>query len=287
LAQKPFETHLDHIEGIWMEKTFKRSFDSLLSIAAYAQTLPFSQRDISIFPIGLRIQAEEQKQGILTIGYGVLHSHMLYPEVSKFCVQEGDTLYEQGSFSLSVSQQDSSGYYRIPDLMGLFATSSTCLLKVDYQGDTSITLIRKATAQKREITLEYERVSHSFSTSYPHPNPRDYYMRTKTLVGSYEVRDSMNTLISSNVTILPSGLIESDSLWGNRKIEYITDVFCGAPFRAVDRVLIYDPWDLRGRDKELYIYERGEKGDIRFYAAKSFWRKRELGEPLFTLIKKK
>src|SRR5690606_26144142 len=163
-GQTKFVKHLKNIEGIWVEKSFKNYFDSIPSMMEYSKNLSRSESDISIYPIGLRIQSVEQKDGVLTIGYGVLHSHVLHPEVSRKCIQQNDTIYEQGSFFINLNQTDSSGYYKIPDLMSLYAIGSPCFLKIDYQlDDTTITIVRKATEQIDQIVINYKRITKSYT----------------------------------------------------------------------------------------------------------------------------
>jgi len=284
-GQTKFETHLEKIEGLWIESSFKNYFDSIPSMMEYSNSLSRSQRDISIYPIGLRIQSIEQKEGVLNIGYGVLHSHVLHPEVSKNCIQNGDTIYEQGSFSIELNQIDSSGYYRIPDLMDLYAISSPCFLKVNYNQDTTITIIRNATEQIDEIIIEFKRISTRFTRLYPYPNPRDFYVREKTLVGSYVLKDSTNKVISSNFTINPSGIFNNPGLWSNKKIEFVTDVFCGGP-ASFDKVIIYDPENIKNSDVELFIYKKNGENIIQFFSYKVNKGELVIDKPIYTLKKK-
>lgn len=284
-GQIKFGAHLEKIEGIWIESSFKNYFDSIPSMMEYSMSLARSQRDISIYPIGLRIQSNEQKQGVLNIGYGVLHSHLLHPEVSKACIQNNDTIYEQGSFSIKLNQTDSSGYYKIPDLMDLYAIGSSCYMKISYQEDTTITILRTATEQIGEIIIKFKRVTTKFTHSYPYPNPRDYYVREKTLVGTYVLKDSMDEIISSNFTISPNGMFNSTGLWANRKIEFVTDVFCGGP-AIFDTVIIYDPNNINKTDVELYIYKRKDENQIQFLSYFIDNHEMIINKPAYTLINK-
>ncbi len=284
-GQTKFDAHLKNLEGIWIESSFKKYFDSVPSMMEYSKNLTRSNRDISIYPIGLRIQSIEQKKGVLNVGYGVLHSHVLHPEVSRKCVQNSDTIYEQGNFSIKLNQTDSLGYYKIPDLMDMYAISSSCFLKINYQEDTTITIIRKATEHIDEIVIEYKRISKSLNPSYPYPNPRDYYIRNKTLVGTYLLKDSADNIISSNFMIRPNGIFNSSEIWANQKIEFVTDVFCGRP-ASFDKVIIYDPENVKNSDTKLFIYKRNDEGYIQFFNYKIDNSKMVIDKPIYTLIKK-
>lgn len=285
-GQTKFVKHLKNIEGIWVEKSFKNYFDSIPSMMEYSKNLSRSESDISIYPIGLRIQSVEQKDGVLTIGYGVLHSHVLHPEVSRKCIQQNDTIYEQGSFFINLNQTDSSGYYKIPDLMSLYAIGSPCFLKIDYQlDDTTITIVRKATEQIDQIVINYKRITKSYTPSYAYPNPRDFYVRDKTLVGSYVLKDSTDKEISTNFTINANGTFNGIGHWQNQKIEFVTDVFCGGP-ATFDKVIIYDPENINNTDVELFIYKRNEEGIIQFFSYKVENSELVINKPMYTLIKK-
>lgn len=283
-GQTAFVSHLEKIEGIWIETSFKNYFDSIPSMVKYSKSLGLSQRDISIYPIGLRIQSNEQKLDVLNIGYAVLHSHILHPEVSNYCIQNNDTIYEQGSFSIELNQTDSLGYYRIPDLMDLYAISSSCYMKVNYEEDTTITIIRKATEQVDEIIIKFEKVAKTFSPSYPYPNPRDFYVRETTLVGSYVLKDSTDKVITSNFTINPNGTINGIELWTNQKIEFVTDVFCGGS-ATFDKVIIYNPENIKNSDVKLFIYKRNND-IIQFFSYKIDNYTMVIDKPIYTLIKK-
>ena len=284
-GQTKFGTHLENIEGIWVENSFKNYFDSIPSMMEYSKNLFRSERDISIYPIGLRIQSVEQKDGVLNIGYGVLHSHMLHPEVSRKCIQKNDTIYEQGSFSIKLNLTDSAGYYRIPDLMDIYVIGAPCYLRINYGQDTTITIFRAATEQIKEIKIEFLRVSNRFTDSYPFPNPRDFYVRDMTLVGSYVLKDSTDKVISQNFTINPNGSFEGIQQWENKKIEFVTDVFCGGP-AVFDKVIIYDPENINNTEVELFIYKRNEIGVIQFYSYKVENSELLIDKPIFTLKKK-
>ena len=283
-GQNKFDAHLENIEGIWIESSFKNYFDSIPSMMEYSKSLKRAQRDISIYPIGLRIQSIEQKDGVQTIGYGVLHSHLLSPEVSRMCVQHNDTIYEQGSFLIDISQTDSLGYFRIPDLMYMYAISSPCYMKISYQKDTTITIVRNATEQIGEIIIQYKRIATTFNPSYPYPNPKDFYVREKTLVGSYVLKDSTDKVISSNFIINPSGTFNGISHWENQKIEFNTDVFCGDPV-SFDKVLIYDPKNIENTDVELYIYKLINKSTIQFFKYDIVNYRMVINKPIYTLVR--
>lgn len=284
-GQTKFGMHVENIEGIWVEKSFKNYFDSIPSMMEYSKILSRFNRDISIYPIGLRIQSVEQKAGILNIGYGILHSHVVHPEVSRKCIQKNDTIYEQGSFSIDLNQVDSLGYYRIPDLMDLYAIGSPCFFKISYGQDTTISIIRNANEQMKEIKIEFVRISRRFTKSYPFPNPRDFYVRDITLVGSYVLKDSTDNLISSNFTINPNGTLDGIKHWKNKKIEFVTDVFCGGP-AVFDKVIIYDSENISNTDVEHFIYKKNEANVIQFFSYKVDNSKLFIDKPIFTLIKK-
>ncbi len=285
-AQTKFEMHLENIEGIWIESSFKNYFDSIPSMMEYSKSLAHSNHDISIYPIGLRIHSVEQKEGVLNIGYGVLHSHVLHPEVSRKCVQLNDTIYEQGSFSINLNQTDSSGYYKIPDLVDLYAIGSPCFLKINYQGDdTTITIFRKATEQIDQIVIKYKRIAKSFSPSYAYPNPRDFYVRERTLVGSYVLKDSTDNVISSNFTINANGTFNGIGPWQNQKIEFVTDVFCGGP-ATFDKVIIYNPENINNPEVELFIYQRIDEEIIQFFNYKVENGELFINKLRYTLIRK-
>ena len=284
-SQTKFESHIQSIGGVWIEKSFKNYFDSIPSIMEYSKSLLPSGGDIPIYPIGLRIQSVEQKNGTLNIGYGSLHSHVLHPEVSRKCVQKKDTIYEQGSFSINLNQADSLGYYRIPDLMGIYAIGAPCFLRINYGQDTTITIIRAATEQIKEIKIEFIRISNRFTESYPFPNPRDFYVRDMTLVGSYVLKDSTGKVISSNFTINPNGSFEGIQHWKNQKIDFVTDVFCGRP-AVFDKVIVYDPENVNNSDIEFFIYKKDQQDIIQFLRYKVDNGELLIDKPIFTLIKK-
>jgi len=286
VAQVEFKTHLNNIEGIWIESSFKNFFDSNPSMSALSlSSLNNYNSHIAIRPIGIRIQSIEQKDGILTLGYGVLHSHFFHPEVSKFCIQNNDTIYEQRSFSINLNQKDSLGYYLIPDLYREFENSSSCYFKINYEKDSTITILRKAVNNTHEIVCNYQRITKTISKSYPYPNPRDYYVREKTLVGTYSLKDSTEKIISSNFKINPNGTFEGVNIWQNQKIEFNTDVFCGGPAKY-DKVMIYNPNDTENTEVELFIYILANKDTIQFFHYKDIENRIKNNTPSYTLIRK-
>jgi hypothetical protein len=286
IAQVEFRTHLEKIEGIWIESGFKKYFDENPSMSALSKSsLNQHNSHISVCPIGLRIQSVEQNNDILTIGYGVLHSHFIHPEVSKLCIQNNDTIYEQGSFSINLNQKDSLGYYKIKDLYNVFEDRSPCYLKINYGKNTTITILRKAVNETREILFNYQRITKTISQSYPYPNPRDYYVREKTLVGTYVIKDSADKVLSSNFKINPNGTFEGTNLWENQKIEFNTDVFCGGPANY-DKVIIFDPNNIENTDVIMYIYILVNKNTIQLYHYKDIENSIKNNNPCYTLIRK-
>jgi hypothetical protein len=284
-SQTKFRNHVPKIEGIWIEQNFKKDFDSIPSMAQFSKNINRKNYKIATYPIGLRIQQKEEKDGILNVGFGVLHGHLFYPETSKYCIQNNDTIYEQGSFTIKLHQLDSLGFYEVQDLWDDYAISSKCFIKINYKDDTSITILRKATAQIPQITLNYTKITSSFSKEYPYPNPRDYFLRQKTLTGNYSLKDSLGKKVSSNFAINNNGSIDGYKQWKNQKIEFVADVFCGGP-ASFDKVLIYDPNNIRQANSKLFIYKRIDENTIQLFTINAVKSGSLAGKPAFILSKK-
>lgn len=285
ISQTLFRKHLENIEGVWIENEFKNFFDQNLSMMEYARTISPANLDKTVYPIGFRFQSIEIEGEYLSIGYSFLHSHTIHPEVSIYCIQQYDTLYEQGNFMINLNQKDSLGYYKIPDLISMFATSSPCFIKVNYGLDTSITFLRKSTTQTKEIMLNFKKVSSEFSEDYQFPNPRDFYVRSMTLSGAYVLKDSLNNVISSNFIINPNGSMVGYTNWEKKKIEFVTDVFCGGP-PIYDKIIIYDAERINESEINLMIYERLDNGVVILYSYSIENQEPLKGSIAYTLIKK-
>ena len=249
ISQTPFAMHIDSIAGVWIASKFKHSFDTTLSMVKSRNAIA------DITPVGFRINTAEITDSVISIGYGVLHSHVVHPEVSRYCVQAGDTIYEQGSFRINLGKTDSAGWYQIPDLFSLYALPSVCQLFINYHQNTTITLLRKATASNPEIRVQYERIQPHFSKEYPYPNPRDLYIRSKTLVGTYTLLDYQGKIVSTHFQIPSNGICTGFADWEGKKIEFITDVYCGGP-PAWDKVILYNPERVSKLEGSLYIYKK-------------------------------
>src|SRR5690606_10836775 len=96
---------LESINGIWIAEDYYNSFEKTNS--AIKSKSAFFHND----PVALSINISEYKNGLLNIGFSVLHDHLLHPEVSEFILIDNDTIREQGSFKINLKSKDSLGYY--------------------------------------------------------------------------------------------------------------------------------------------------------------------------------
>lgn len=284
-GQGKFNNHVKSIEGVWIESEFQTYFDTTLSMLELSKRkYIIRKKHLPIMPIGLRINSAEIKNNSINIGYGILHSHNFFPEVSNYCIQQNDTVYEQGSFNINLDQIDSLGSYEIPDLYYMYNISPTCYLRINYALDTTITITREPTDQIPEIIISFQRIQSKFSPDYPYPNPRDLYIRGKTLVGDYTLKDRNDMVLSNNLEIHSNGIINGYSEWENKKIDFNTDVFCGGQ-TEFDKVLIYDSNKISDSKSKLFIYNAIEDKTIQLLDIRTINNNSEVHQVKYTLTK--
>src|SRR5690606_12590421 len=130
-------------------------------------------------PVALRINISEYKNGLLNIGFSVLHDHLLHPEVSEFILIDNDTIREQGSFKINLKSKDSLGYYKTTEI-GYFNYNWVSYLTWSSNDQTFI-LYRPKKDELNELKIKFIKIKSSFDTKYKFPNPLYYYTRSKNL----------------------------------------------------------------------------------------------------------
>jgi hypothetical protein len=125
---------------------------------------------------------------------------MIHPEISKYTVVGTDTIHEQGHFQINIEKSDSLNYYQTSEIY-YFNYECKAYFSWTFSPDTLLILHRPATEKEIERTIKYKRIRRSFTPNYLFPNPIYFYTRSKTLVGNYILRDSLNKVVSSNFRV--------------------------------------------------------------------------------------
>jgi len=275
VSQGNFGSHLENLSGIWIATDFKNSFDTTHSMVKSKKTFDGTT------PIGFRFNLKESDEKKAVIGFGSLHSHLFHPEVSGYCIQNGDTIREMGNFKIDLNQKDSAEFYRIPDIY-FYGDDLTCLLRVIYSTDTTIELINTEPSTLFPSKCRYSRISKSFDSDYQFPNPRDYYIRKVTLVGEYILRDSANQVVSKDFIIQPNGICKGYSELEGKKIHFNTDHYCGPP-STHDGAIFFDPNNIRNSETKFFVYKRKADGQIQLWNYKFVNEKFTLDKAYYTL----
>ena len=244
------------IEGIWIAEDYYKSFEK--SNSAIESKNSFYHSD----PVALRINSDEMKNGILNIGYSVLHDHMLHPEVSEFLVKQKDTIPEQGNFKIDLSQKDSIGYFKTSEIY-YFNYEWISYMKWNTS-DTTITLYRPKNEKHEEKYIRYTRIESSFKKNYQFPNPLYYYTRLKALVGSYILKDSVGNVLSNDLRIKQNGIISGYHKFQGFTAYFSTDIYCGPPVTN-DFILFYEDI-LNDESKGFgFAFKKSDNGNISLY----------------------
>lgn len=236
------------LEGIWIAEDYKNSFDKTKSSIKSIQA--FDADD----PVGLRINKVELIDSFLNIGYGVLHDHGIHPEISNYVVIDGDTIHEQGNFRINIEKQDSLNFYETSEIH-YFNYESKSYLSWTFSPDTAIILSRPASENLEEKTIRYKRIINSLNGNYLFPNPIYYYTRSKTLVGTYVLRDSLNKVVSSNFHIDFDGKTKGYHPFKDKIFYFSTDIYCG-PKVTEDYIVLCCYDEKLEADCSGFIYKR-------------------------------
>ncbi len=274
---------IKHLEGIWIAEDYLNSFD--ITKSSIKSKKAFDPND----PVGLRINSLELVDSFLNIGYSGLHDHMIHPEISKYTVVGTDTIHEQGHFQINVKKSDSLNYHLTSEIF-YFNFECKAYFSWSFSPDTLLILYRPATEKEKEITIKFKRISRSFKPNYLFPNPIYYYTRSKTLVGNYTLRDSLNNVVSSNFRIDFDGKTTGYLPFKNKIFHFSTDIYCG-PETTEDFILCFSYDEKFKPEGEGFIYKRVDDKTIQFH--KSEWvttaegyEKQEVGKMIYKLTKK-
>jgi hypothetical protein len=274
---------LNSLQGVWIVEPYLSSFDKTKS--AIQSKLAFS----SDFPVGLRINSSEIYDGKLNVGASWLHDHLIRPEVSRYMVAGKDTIREQNCFDLHLDK-DSANYYLVSDIFYFNYNGKVrckAYLTWKFGADTSLILYRPAAEKFSESRLVYKRITNQFNEEHPYPNPLYYYTRTKTLTGTYTLKDSLNKTVATNFTIHPSGKTTGYTPLENRTFYFSTDIYCGPP-ETEDIILVCTSKENFDPSCEVYIYDNVNDNLIRFYSYKMGGEhgiERERVKVMYTLIR--
>ena len=216
------ENELKNLEGIWIAEDYYNSFEKTNSAIKSKEAFYYG------YPVGLRINTDEIKNGVLNIGYSLLHDHRLHPEVSDFMIYNKDTIHEQGSFKINLNIKDSIGYYKTTDVYGF---------NFDWKyyltwNDNSLTLYKSNGKEYKETNIRFKRVSTKFSADYLFPNPLYYYTRKKTLKGSYILKDGKGKVLSEKFEIDEKGIAKGFEKFENLTFYFSSDIYCGLPLKS-------------------------------------------------------
>lgn len=274
---------IKYLEGIWIAEDYLSSFNKTKS--SIKSENAFDAND----PVGLRINKLEITDSFLNIGYSGLHDHMIHPEISKYAVVDGDTIYEQGHFKINIIKSDSLNFHEISEIY-YFNYECKAYLRCTFSPDTLLILYRPSTDKVEEKTIRFKRISHSFKPTYLFPNPIYYYTRSRTLVGTYTLRDSLNKVISTNFRIELDGKTNGYAPFNDKIFYFSTDIYCG-PKTTEDFILFCSYNDKLEPDCNGFIYKRIDEKSIQFH--KSEWittpegyRKQFVGKMIYKLTKK-
>lgn len=228
-AQPKLADQVKNLEGIWIAENYGQMFDqtrsSLKSKGAFDPN----------YPAGLRVNGLELRDDSLVIGYGVLHDHSLYPEISTFLMADGERIYEQGYFMMNALKPDSLNFYKISET-DFFNYECAAYFSWLYGKDTTLLLYRPASAELPELTIRYKRITDKFLPDNPFPNPIYYYTRSKMLAGNFMLKDGLGKILSPRVSIGLDGQMRGYAPFDSLRCYFSTDVYCG-PHELEDVVL--------------------------------------------------
>lgn len=267
-GQDLLKDQLKNLEGIWIAEDYKNSFDKTLS--SIHSKWVFDPG----FPVGLRINKQEISDSSLSIGFGVLHDHLIHPEISRFTVINNDSIFEQGHFRINFIKSDSLNFHQTSEIY-YFSYESRAFLTWTFSPDTALILYRPANQNEPESIIRFKRISNTFDVDYPFPNPIYYYSRIKTLTGTYVLRDSLNNVVSDYFQIKLNGTTEGYLPFQNKIFYFSTDVYCG-PTLVEDLVLVCLFDDNLEPECNTFIYKRINEKTIEF--RKSIWIENDEGE---------
>jgi hypothetical protein len=271
---------LPNLEGIWIAEDYLKSFEQTKSSLKSKDAFDLN------YPVGLRINLTEMEHGILNIGYGVLHDHSLYPEVSKYVVVEKDTVREGGNFFINTLKSDTLNYYKTTEI-SYFNYKCNSYFSWEFSSDTTIILFRPKNQESQAETIRYKRISNTFSKDYLFPNPIYYYTRSKTLIGNYELQDGLGNILSTNFTIGLNGRTSGYEGFLNKSIYFSTEVYCG-PHADGDIVILCDIDPKYDFDCSGFIYNRTDENTIQFHEIISYGQDnmdQTSGKMMYKLIK--
>lgn len=227
-------TSIHDLNGIWIEKGFYTSFEKHKSILKSKNSFAYE------LPVGIRINSEEKHGDTFNIGYGVLHSHFLSPEVSRHTIIDGEKFEEQGSLDLIISDSNSHFPYNVGYIEYFNEENSSSYLGVEInQQDTTLILFRKKSPYLPQDTLRYIRICNKFQPEHKSPNPIYYYTLNRVISGKYKLLSPSNEVLSDKITIKNNGSIVGFDSLKSKRINYSTDVYCGQP-KEYDIITIYD-----------------------------------------------
>lgn len=245
---------IEAYNGIWIAEEYYNSFEKTKSCLESKKS--FNPNE----PVGLRINTSEIKNGILNIGFSSLHDHLLRPEVSEFIVNGKDTIKEQGSFKIKLSDQNDLNEFPTSEIV-FFSNNWKSSLILDKN---KIILYRpkNETFDKRKI--KFIRIKETFDSDYKYPNPIYFYTRKALLEGKYTLKDASDKIITSELKINNKGEIKGYTEFDNKKIYYSTDIYCGPP--TIDElVLICDKIVNYDTDCKGFVFKRINKNTIHLY----------------------
>lgn len=282
-CQERLVDQLEYLEGIWIAEDYLNSFDKTKSSVKSKKA--FDAND----PVGLRINKLEITDNFLNIGYSGLHDHMIHPEISRYAVVDRDTIHEQGHFRINIETSDSLNFHKTSEIY-YFNYECKAYFSWTFSPDTTIILYRPATEKVAEKIIRFKRISNSFKSNYLFPNPIYYYTRSRTLVGTYTLSDSLNKVVSTNFQINLDGKTSGYSPFKDKIFYFSTDIYCG-PETTEDFILFCSYNDKLEPDCNGYIYKRIDEKTLQFH--KSEWittpegfEKQVVGKMIYKLTKK-
>lgn len=244
------------LNGIWIAVGYYNSFEQTKS--AIVSRKAFEPND----PVGLRINSKEIKGGKINIGYATLHRHNIHPEVSKYEIMGNDTIKEQGFFEVNLRGGDSLGFFETSDIY-YFNYEWKSYISWDVN-DSSITLYRPKNDRHEEKSIKYVRVKSSFDSNYPFPNPLYYYVRNRTIVGDYTLKDSTGMVLTKKLNILDDGTITGYEDFIGLKAYFSTDVYCG-PREYDDRIIFCEDVLKQGFRCFGFYFIRSDENTIQLF----------------------
>ena len=258
---------IKEIEGIWIAEDYYNSFESTKSAVKSKNAFDFN------YPVAIRINSKEIKNGILDIGYSKLHDHNIHPEGSSLSV-----------FKIDLNKKDSVGYYKTTTIP-YFNYEWISYLIWDIN-KTSLKLYKPKGNEHQETFIKYKRVASKFKDDYLFPNPLYYYTRKKTIVGNYTLKDNEGTILSKDFEIKENGIADGFEEFENFTFYYSTDIYCGLPLKS-DLIIICEDI-LNDESKTLvFLMDKDENGNINLHKREMSNEEEAyvLGEKIYELIK--